>query len=297
MEKREGIYPILYSFWNKDGCFDKAAMNRQVDYCLDAGAHGIAVLGLVSEINKMSREERLEMVGIVSDRIAGRVPLAVTIGEPSIFGQIDFARQAKALGANWIILQPPAIRGTTQEDAIHFMGAVAEALDIQVAVQNNPVMEVSLSVDSLVELNRRHPNISILKGEGYSIDIQRVIERTNGALSVFGGHGGIEFPALLRSGGVGLIPAPDYLPAQVALFNAWKAGSLDRMEAIHRAILPTIVFMSRSGPGTVCYGKRLFALKAGIDVVVDREPAMKPTTFGLDEIRRFAAELDLAATL
>ena len=61
-------------------------------------------------------------------------------------------------------------------------------------------LDVSLSVESLVELNRRHPNITLLKGEGNAIDIARVIEASSGCYRVFGGHGGIEFPALLRSG-------------------------------------------------------------------------------------------------
>ena len=88
-----------------------------------------------------------------------------------------------------------------------------------------------------MELNRRHTNVSILKGEGHSVDIQRAIEGSGGAYAVFGGHGGIEFPALLRSGGAGLIPVPDSLAPQVALYEAWRAGETDRAEAIHRRIL------------------------------------------------------------
>jgi 4-hydroxy-tetrahydrodipicolinate synthase len=43
----------------------------------------------------------------------------------------------------------------------------------------------------------------------------------------------------------------------------------------------------------LCYGKRLVALRLGLDLaeVHDREPAMLPTPFGLDVTRRLAAEL------
>ena len=161
-----------------------------------------------------------------------------------------FARAAARAGADWVILQPPAARGTSPADLIRFFGAVAEAVDVPVAVQNNPVnLDVSLSVDALVELNRAHPNIRILKGEGWSVDIARAIEGSGGAYAVMGGHGGIELPALLRSGGAGLIPAPDFLPAHVAMWRAWREGRRDEAEAIHRRILPAIVFTSRSVPG------------------------------------------------
>lgn len=290
-----GIYPILYAFWDASGRLDRAAMARQVDHCVASGAHGIAVLGLVTEVHKMDVNERLHLVEMVSELIGGRVPYAVTVGEPSLPGQIAFARSAARAGADWVILQPPPVKGVSQADLIRFFGGVADAVDVDVAVQNNPVnLDVSLSVQGLIDLNRRHPNISILKGEGFCVDIERVIAGSDGAFRVFGGHGGIEFPALLRSGGRGLIPAPDFVAAQVALYELWRRGdaaSLARAEAIHRALLPAIVFMSRSVPGMLCYGKRLFAGQIGVTDLHERAPAMEPTPFGLAEIARFAAEI------
>jgi 4-hydroxy-tetrahydrodipicolinate synthase len=155
-------------------------------------------------------------------------------------------------------------------------------------------LDVSLSVANLIELNRRHPNIGLLKGEGFSIDIETVIRGSGGAFRVFGGHGGIEFPALLRSGGVGLIPAPDYLAGQMQIWRLWEEGGVDALpmiDRIHAEQLPVIVFMSRSVPAMLCYGKRLFARQAGIDEVHDRVPHVTPTEFGLQELARFEVAL------
>lgn len=290
-----GIYPILYALWGADGRLDEDAMAAQVEHCIAAGAHGIAVLGLVTEVHKMDVNERRALVEMVGARIAGRVPYAVTIGEPSTAGQIAFARAARDAGADWVILQPPAIKGTSQADLIRFFGTVADAAGVDVAVQNNPVnLDVSLSPAGLVDLNRQHPNIRILKGEGVGIDIAAVIEGSGGAYDVFGGHGGIEFPSLLRAGGAGLIPAPDFLAPQVAMFEAWRTGDRDTAEAIHRALLPGIVFMSRSVPGMLCYGKRIMARRLGVEVH-ERAPALTPTAFGLSEMERHIAEIDGAA--
>ena len=291
-----GIHPILYCFFDAQDRIDRAAMARQVEYCIATGAHGITVLGLVTEVHKMDVTERLSLVEMVGDLIGGRVTFGVTVCEPSARAQTDFARAARRFGADWVILQPPAIKGTSEADLIRLFGSVADAVDMPVAVQNNPVnLDVSLSVAGLVALNRQHPNIAILKGEGWSIDIARTIEASGGAYAVMGGHGGIEFPALLRAGGRGLIPAPDFLTAQVRIFNLWQKGTeTARAEAwaIHRRILPAIVFMSRSLPGMLCFGKRLFAAQAGIGPINDRAPALAPTDFGLAELARHRAEID-----
>ncbi len=294
----EGIYPVLYCFFDGDDRIDRAAMARQVEHCIAQGAHGITVLGLVTEVHKMDVTERRALVEMVGDLIAGRLPYAVTVCEPSARGQIEFARAAQRFGADWVILQPPAIRGMSEGDLISFFGSVAAALDTPVAVQNNPVnLDVSLSVAGLVALNRQHPNVSILKGEGWSIDIARVIEGSGGAYAVMGGHGGIEFPALLRSGGRGLIPAPDFLAAHVHIFELWTQGSEAAQQMaweVHRRILPAIVFMSRSVPGMLCYGKRLYAAQAGIWIVHERAPALAPTEFGLAEVARHRREIAAA---
>ena len=290
-----GIIPVLYAFWGPDGALDEEAMRLQVEHCVAAGADGICVLGLVTEVHKMDVAERLALVEMVGALIGGRVPYLVTVAEPSIPGQVAFARAAARAGADCVILQPPPIKGMSAADLLRFFGAVADAADVPVAVQNNPVnLDVSLSPDALVELNRAHPNVAILKGEGWSVDIARVIEGSDGAFAVLGGHGGIELPALLRSGGAGLIPAPDFLAAHVALWRAWRAGERERVEAIHRAILPAIVFMSRSVPGMLCYGKRLMAERLGLREPPGRAPALAPTPFGLSELRRHMAEIDAA---
>ena len=68
-------------------------MRLQVEHCIAAGAHGIMVLGLVTEVHKMDVDERRHVVDDGRRAIAGRVPYAVTVGEPTIPGQIAFARR------------------------------------------------------------------------------------------------------------------------------------------------------------------------------------------------------------
>src|SRR5215831_14416556 len=102
-----GIYPMLYAFFNRDGSLDRAAMARQVEACIAAGAHGIAVLGLATEVPKLNVTERRQLMESVAADVRGRVPYAVTVAEPSVAGQIEFARAAAGAGADWVILQPP----------------------------------------------------------------------------------------------------------------------------------------------------------------------------------------------
>src|SRR3546814_11159040 len=61
-----------------------------------------------------------------AEDVGGRVPLAVTVAEATVPGQIEMVGAAKALGAGWVILQPPPVSGLPEAEYVSFFGAVAE---------------------------------------------------------------------------------------------------------------------------------------------------------------------------
>jgi 4-hydroxy-tetrahydrodipicolinate synthase len=301
-----GVYPVLYAFFDAAGRLDRAAMTAQVEHCVGAGAHGITVLGLVTEVNRMNEAERREVVAVVGDALAGRLPYAVTIGEPTVEGQVEFAAFAKANGADWVILQPPPGAGLADDELARHFGRVADAIELPVAIQNNPVnLASSMTPDGLAALVCAHANITLLKAEGWSVDIARVIAACDGEVDAFGGHGGLEFLSLLRSGGRGLIPAPDAVALQAGIFDAFESGDPQRIavaERVHKEILPLVVFMTRSVQGILTYGKRMMAKRLGLSAVHDRAPLAPPTAFGVEEAERalagvLAAEREWLAAL
>lgn len=290
-----GIWPILYAFFTGDGRVDRAAMRRQVDACVAGGAHGIAVLGLATEVGKLDQRERREVLEWVAEDLDGRAPLAVTIAEPSVHGQVEMARAAATLGAGWVILQPPPVTGLPEIEYVRFFGAVADRVPVPVAIQNAPgYLGVALSPGALRDLHRQHPNVCLLKAEGPAAAIQRLIEDTEGAFRVLNGRGGLELPDSLRAGCVGLIPAPECFDVQVRIYERMRTGRPEdeaEAERLYRQILPLIVFLMQSIEHFLCYGKRITARRLGLGPVHDRPPAQRPTPFGLASAERHAAHL------
>ena len=187
-----GIYPVLYAFHTEKGSIDVAAMQRQVEHVIGCGAHGIMVLGLITEVQKHTTQERLALVEMVADTIKDRVPLMVTIGEQTAQEQTNFARQACAAGADLIILQPPNQLEGGEDALIRFFGHSIDALPCPVGIQHNPFnLAINLSLDGLVQLYRNHANLQMIKAEGTAVETQALIEKTDGKLATFCGHGGI----------------------------------------------------------------------------------------------------------
>jgi 4-hydroxy-tetrahydrodipicolinate synthase len=161
-----------------------------------------------------------------------------------------------------------------------------------VAVQNAPeYIGIGLTPDGIARLARSHGNFTVLKGEGPVLAIKRVIEETQGRLAVFNGRAGLELTDNLRAGCAGMIPGVDFMDRQAHVYELMRAGNDSEAEAAYREILPGIVFVMQSIEHLVCYGKRIAALRLGLEAVRDRPPALAAESFGLDCVRRYAAQL------
>jgi 4-hydroxy-tetrahydrodipicolinate synthase len=289
---------MLYAFFDEAGGLDREAMRRQVDYSVEAGAHGIAILGLGTEVSKLTPDERLTLVRWATEDLRGRLPLVVTVAGASVDEQAGFIEAVTDRGADWVILQPPSHSAAlAEEDLISFFGEVADRAAIPVGIQNAPqYLGSGLSSAGIDRLRRAHPNLRLVKAEGSAVDTERLIEATGGQMSVFQGRGGLEFTDVLRAGCAGLIPSVESCRLQAAMFELMSSGEpADEADAerIYTTLAPLIVFLMQSVPTFLCYGKRLTADRLGIAQVFDREPALKPTPFGLTCAARHARVLDL----
>ncbi|HEX6144265.1 MAG TPA: dihydrodipicolinate synthase family protein [Geminicoccaceae bacterium] len=292
-----GVYPMLYAFFDDGGRLDRGAMRAQIDYCVAGGAHGIACLGLGTEVKKLTPDERRAVVAWAAEDLGGRLPLAVTVYGATPEEQSAFVRDAAALGTDWVILQPPQTgERWTEAGLVRFFGAVADRSPVPVAIQNAPqYIGVGLSDAGLDTLSRNHPNVSLLKAEGSAVETAMLIEATQGRMEVFQGRGGLEFPDVIRAGCVGMIPSVESVHLQSRLFELLITGDpRDQLEGerLYARLAPLMVFLMQSVDSFLCYGKRLTARRIGIEAVHDRAPALAPTAFGLACLEHHARVLE-----
>ena len=121
-----GIYPMIYAYFGADGRLDREAMRRQTEAYVASGVHGVAILGIVTEFNKLDVNERRKVIEWTAEDLRGRLPLAVTVNEMNVTGQVEIVRLAAEVKADWVILQPPPVKNVSEGELVSFLGAVAE---------------------------------------------------------------------------------------------------------------------------------------------------------------------------
>lgn len=286
-----GIHAVLYALFDADGMLARDAMRAQVERCIASGVDGIVVLGLATEVAKLTETERREIIDWAIEDIADRVPLGVTVYGNSVLEQVELLRHAERAGAAWLILQPPIFGAYGAAETIAMFGAVADAATRTVAVQNAPaLMGRGLGSADIALLVERHPNITHLKGEMPVLEVERIVAAAAGRLVVLNGQGGLEMMDNVRAGAEGFVLAPDICDVAVGIWRLAQSGELAAAEALYQTMLPASVFGMRSLDHLLVYGKRLFGSRTGIDIF-DRRPSLPVTDFGLDLVSRYAQAL------
>ena len=286
-----GTYPMLYAFFDGKGALRRDGVSRQVEAAVACGASGIAVLGLGTEAHKLGREERRALVEWTLADTAGRLPVAVTVGEGNVPDMVESARFAEAAGARWLILQPPR-PPASGEDLIRVFGAVADSVQCPVAIQNAPeFLGIGLSSAELIELNRRHANVTIVKAETTAVGVARTIEALAGRMAVFNGRAGLELTDNFRAGVDGMIPGVETIDLQISVERAMRAGDEALAESLYRQMLPAVCFAMQGLAHLVLYGKLIAAHRLGIAPSGTRAPSDIASPLGMSTAARLAAEL------
>ncbi|SPA02975.1 Dihydrodipicolinate synthetase [Cupriavidus taiwanensis] len=136
--KFQGIYTPAITPLTPDGKIDNAASGEVLESLIDAGVHGIIIGGSTGEYYAHTTEERLGLAALAKEVIGSRVPLVVGTGAVRTEDSIEFARGAKAIKADAILVgSPPYALPTEAENAAHAL-AIDQAAGLPIMLYNYP---------------------------------------------------------------------------------------------------------------------------------------------------------------
>lgn len=159
----DGIYTPIVTPFNYDYSIDKNGLGEVIDLLVEVGVHGLIVAGTTGEYYAQSTQERMETMRVVKDMIAGRSPLIVGTGAIRTEDSIAFAKAAKEIKADAILVAtPPYAYPTDREIALHCL-AIDRAANLPVMLYNYPGrMSVNMGKECLDRLGRS-PNFCAIK--------------------------------------------------------------------------------------------------------------------------------------
>jgi 4-hydroxy-tetrahydrodipicolinate synthase len=148
-----GIVPPVCTPLGEDGDVDAASLERHISFLLEAGVHGLFVLGSSSEVAFLTDAQRDRVLEVAVKTNGGQVPVLAGAIDMTTSRVIDHALRAKQRGVDAIVLTVPFYARTTHpaEVKLHFqtvrdrVGLPLVAYDIPVAVHSK--LDVGLSLE------------------------------------------------------------------------------------------------------------------------------------------------------
>ena len=294
MSNFHGVLAVLCTPFYPDEAVDYSSLRRLADYVIAEGAHSIVCLGLASETNRLSEEEKRGIVQTVVAQVDGRVPVLSGLQAASTPEAVRMARWLVDAGVvGLMVLPPPGPVDTT--GVLQFYTAVAGAVDVPIMVQDCPqVVGYGLAANVIAQMADQCPSIQYVKLEAQPAWplMEALKDQVGDRLKMLVGWGGIGFIEALERGAVGCMPGADAIGPMRQVYERYAAGDIDGARAIYAAILPVLVAKGGNLQSFIQSAKHLLVRAEAIDHATVRQPVTPIDNQSLRELDTWSCLTD-----
>ena len=284
-QKFGGVLPVVGVPYNPDLSIDFASLRREVDHIFALGADGLC-LALVSDLLRLTEDERLRLPGELVEFAAGRGPVIVNVGAESRAKAVDYARAAERGGAAATMALPPVTGALQQTGLRAYFEAILEAVELPMFVQDaSSYVGSPMSVQFQADLFHQYGDRILFKPEGTPLGpaITALRSSTGGRAGIFEGSGGLLLVDSHRRGVNGTIPGVEMLAGLVALWQALESGEEERIYDLWFPICAVATLQLQGGlDGFIVSGRHMLHRQG----LFSHQHHRGPLSFELDDVTR-----------
>ena len=222
----------------RDGQVDLEALQRQVEFQIQAGTTCLCPVGTTGESPTLSHAEHERVIAAVVEAAGGRIKVMAGTGSNSTAEALRLTQWAAKRGADAALVVAPYYNKPTQEGFYLHFKALAEAVDIPICVYNIPGRTgKNIEPDTIARMAQM-PNIALVKEATGSMDqASQIINTTD--LTVLSGDDSLTLP-LLALGARGVISVVGNIVPQdmIAMVRAFDSGNIDEARRWHHKLFP-----------------------------------------------------------
>jgi 4-hydroxy-tetrahydrodipicolinate synthase len=278
----EGIYVPVITPFAEDFSIDEKAYAEVIDRTINAGMQGIIVGGTTGEYYAMTKEERVRTMEIAREVTQDRVPLITGVGALRTEDAEEYAREAKRVGADCLLLGAPYYACPTSLELVRHCLSVERQTDLPIMLYNFPDRTNAPMDEEFLERVSQRPNFLAIKESSGDINRLHLLARHYQHIQMCVGMDdqALEFFAWgARSWVAG---ASNFLPKEhYALYHACVVEKdFDKGRRIMTALIPLMKTLEQGGKfvQSIKFGCELQGITAG--------PVRKPLRGLTKEMRR-----------
>ncbi|QDU82879.1 L-2-keto-3-deoxyarabonate dehydratase [Polystyrenella longa] len=254
-----GIISVLQTPFDAEGHFDSASMGRLVEDAIQSGVNGFLVPAVASEVAFLTEAERFEIVRLVANVNAKRVPIILGASAYEASECQKFASLTEEIeAAAWLVAVPGELY--EQPDRIvPFFQEVSSATETPLIIQDLQWNGSGLNIAQMEELQQALPTLDGIKIETVPAGPKytAVRERFGDDFFIAGGWAVPQWIEALDRGVDAMIPETAMIPVYAAILNDYQTGNRARALDRFRRLLPVLTFTNQEIGLSIAFFKRL----------------------------------------
>jgi 4-hydroxy-tetrahydrodipicolinate synthase len=239
MDMFEGTHTALITPFS-DGGVDEEALRHLIERQIEAGIDGLVPCGSTGESATLSHAEHRNVVEIVIEAAAKRVPVIAGTGSNSTREAIEFTTHAREAGADGALLLSPYYNKPTQEGIYAHYATIAQETGLPLVVYNIPGRTASnIEPETIGRLAHLPGIVGVKEASGDLDQMAHIIAKSPSDFAVLSGDDAMTLP-LLSIGGAGVIStSSNVAPAAILdLVKSFLAGDIARARERHYQLMP-----------------------------------------------------------
>jgi len=134
-----GVFPAITTQFHNDHSLNLDATARHLDTMIQAGIHGVVLLGTVGENTALEYEEKLAVLREMKQVAAGRIPVLTGVAEYTTALACRYARDAEKIGLDGLMVLPGMVYKSDERESLQHFRTVARSTGLPIMIYNNPV--------------------------------------------------------------------------------------------------------------------------------------------------------------
>ena len=257
----QGSMVALVTPFDDAGQVDYAALERLVEFHIEAGTHAIVAVGTTGESATLTHKEHNDVIARVVKTVDGRVPVIAGTGSNSTAEAIESTLEAEKAGADFSLSVVPYYNKPCQRGLYAHFKALAENTTLPILLYNVPGRTgADMADDTTLALAHDFENIVGIKDATGDLSRgQYLLDNRPEDFLVISGDDATALELTLMGGQGDISVTANVAPAAMAeAFELALAGQADEARAIYQRLmgLHTDLFVESSpSPSKYCLAK------------------------------------------
>jgi 4-hydroxy-tetrahydrodipicolinate synthase len=294
--KLEGVYSVLPTPFAANGDVDEASLRKVIDLFIGAGVNGVTALGVTGEVARLDDDERRRVLETVVRHVDGRIGVVAGTTADGTRTCINYSRYAGEVGATAVMVSPPRMPKLNSEAVVRHYTALAEAVDIEIVVQDYPpISGYAMEPALLARIAKQIPRARTIKLEDPPTPFKtsRILEQAGDTeVRIFGGLGGVFLLEELMAGATGAMTGFAFPEILVEIVGKFRSGDVDGAADVFYQAVPLMRFEFQEGIG-MAIRKEVLHRRGALASPATRPPAAqldKTTREALDRVLDWVAQ-------